>query len=140
MASAEQIEQQIQWLSGRNVNHNQLGMLRRAIVENWPEPVRPKDPKTLQRELHERDRQRAVEAERESGKIQLSKSQRLQRKVELQVVWDGLSKSEQKRIESAAYEIQQSEVLQRLFRTGKAHRLRECLKQLDRETTPENVA
>lgn len=36
--SFEQIEQQIGWLARRNPQRNRLGMLRRAIEENWPKP------------------------------------------------------------------------------------------------------
>lgn len=35
----ERVEQQIDWLKRRNPSRNRLGMLRRAIEENWPEPV-----------------------------------------------------------------------------------------------------
>lgn len=34
----ERIRQQINWLERRNPSKNALGMLRRAIEENWPEP------------------------------------------------------------------------------------------------------
>jgi hypothetical protein len=37
-ASAEAIRNQIVWLPRRQPSRNRLGMLRRAIVEEWPEP------------------------------------------------------------------------------------------------------
>jgi hypothetical protein len=37
-ASAEMIRNQIVWLPRRQPSRNRLGMLRRAIVEEWPEP------------------------------------------------------------------------------------------------------
>lgn len=37
--SAETIRQQIGWLTLRNPSRNSLGMLRRAIEENWPAPA-----------------------------------------------------------------------------------------------------
>jgi hypothetical protein len=36
---AERVLKQINWLGKRNPNRNRLGMLRRAIEENWAEPV-----------------------------------------------------------------------------------------------------
>lgn len=39
----EQIRNQINWLRKRNPNRNRLGMLRRAIEENWPEPLGSSD-------------------------------------------------------------------------------------------------
>lgn len=38
-ASKEQVEDQIRWLPLRRPERNPLGMLRRAIEENWPEPT-----------------------------------------------------------------------------------------------------
>ena len=35
----EEIKQQIDWLSQRHPNRNRLGMLRKAIEENWPSPI-----------------------------------------------------------------------------------------------------
>ena len=37
--SLEHIERQIAWIGKRNPTRNALGMLRRAIEEDWPEPV-----------------------------------------------------------------------------------------------------
>jgi hypothetical protein len=37
--SLEHIERQITWMGKRNPTRNPLGMLRRAIEEDWPEPV-----------------------------------------------------------------------------------------------------
>ena len=39
--SEEMIRQQIGWLPLRNPSRNPLGMLRRAIEENWPAPAAP---------------------------------------------------------------------------------------------------
>lgn len=37
-SSAEVIQRQIQWLPHRTANRNRLGLLRRAIEEDWPKP------------------------------------------------------------------------------------------------------
>lgn len=38
---AEQIERQIAWMSQRNPTRNPLGLLRKAIEQDWPAPIRP---------------------------------------------------------------------------------------------------
>ncbi|QDU42859.1 hypothetical protein Mal52_13280 [Symmachiella dynata] len=134
-SNTDVIERQIKWIGRRKVEQNRLGMLRRAIEENWPEPDRPKDAKMLNRELRERDRKRAAEEEREERKLLADKTQRIGRRAELQKNWDDLSDAERKRIESAAYDNQNSEMLRRLFQRSESHRLRECFRQLDREKT-----
>ncbi|MCA9026213.1 MAG: hypothetical protein KDA86_13475 [Planctomycetaceae bacterium] len=35
VATTEQIQQQIDWLPKRSIKQNRMGMLRRAIEENW---------------------------------------------------------------------------------------------------------
>ena len=132
-ATDEQIEQQIAWLPHQKLDQNQLGMLRKAIEENWSEPKRLIEPKVLNRERREKDRQRSLETEKEERKVLAEKSRRLERKVELRALWKGLSKKEPTRIEKAAFENQNSDALRRLFRGSETHRYRECLKQLDRE-------
>ena len=97
---------------------------------------RPKDAKTLHRERRERDRQLAREVDQKDRQADLNKTRRIARRGELQNFWNGMSKPEQEQIETAAYEDQNSEALRRLFRTSNSHRLRECFRQLDRETKP----
>jgi hypothetical protein len=43
LAGAQQILNQIRWLDRRNATRNRLGMLRRAIVEDWAEPQATED-------------------------------------------------------------------------------------------------
>lgn len=138
VASDEQIARQIEWLPRRHADHNQLGMLRKAIEENWSEPDQPKDAKTLIRERREKDRQKTIKEEQEERRALAEKSRRIQRRGELQKIWQGLSELERTRIEKAAYEDQNSDMLRRLFRSSESHRLRESLKQLDRETSADD--
>lgn len=39
--SVEQIERQIAWMGRRNPTRNPLGLLRKAIEQDWPAPIRP---------------------------------------------------------------------------------------------------
>lgn len=39
--SLEHIERQIAWMSQRNPTRNPLGLLRKAIEQDWPAPIRP---------------------------------------------------------------------------------------------------
>lgn len=135
VADCEQIKQQIAWLAGRNVEKNRLGMLRRAIENNWSAPEQPIDVKTVNRERRQKYREQSRQLKEQERKLLASKIGRIQRRRELQTLWNELSKTKQTRIESAALENQNSQALQRLFRTSDSHRRRECLRQLDREMT-----
>ncbi len=108
-------------------------MLRRAIEGNWSEPDRPNDAKTLHRERRERDHQKAIKEEKNNGEMLANKKHRIRRTTELHALWNDLSKSEQKRIQSDAYDNQNGQTLQKLFRASETHCLRECLKQMNRE-------
>lgn len=39
--SEEQIERQIAWMGQRNATRNPMGLLRKAIEQDWPAPIRP---------------------------------------------------------------------------------------------------
>ena len=134
-ATTEQIQQQIDWLPRRSISQNRLGMLRRAIEENWSEPERPPDVKEILRQQRERDRQQMVLQQKEERQAKQTTTQRIQHRAELEQVWNNLSSTEQKRIEAKASAQQDSETLRKLFRTSDSQRLRECLRQLDRERT-----
>lgn len=133
MATVDQITQQISWLPQRNPGQNRLGMLRRAIEQNWSAPERPHDIKTVLRERRERDAARAAVQDQEHKRLSADKQSRIRQRAELKGLWDCLSSAEQQQIESAAYANQQGTVLKNLFRTRKSHRLRECLTELGRE-------
>lgn len=131
--TVEQIERQIAWLPRRNPKHNRLGMLRRAITDNWSEPVQGPDIKSVLRERRKRDREQAIAEDRTNEQLVTDKQRRRQHLIHLKEVWDGKSSEEQQQIEIAAFEHQQGTVLRELFRTRPSHRLRECLAELDRQ-------
>ncbi len=131
--SSEQVSRQIDWLSRRNIQHSRLGMLRKAIEENWPEPDQPPDIKAVLSERRERDRQHDLEQHRREQAVNAEKARRRQRKAELKKMWDTLPETERRRIEAVAWERQPSESLKRLFRKSESHRRRESLRQLDCE-------
>ncbi|MCA9449189.1 MAG: hypothetical protein KC931_18870, partial [Candidatus Omnitrophica bacterium] len=136
MANLEQISQQIEWLQLRKVGHNRLGMLRRAIEQNWSKPEGPEIIKAEIRQRRDRDQVRSTEEERENQRIGMDKQNRARHREELKSLWDELSQEEQHQIETTAFEHQQGIVLKNLFRTKPSHRLRECLAELDRQLTP----
>lgn len=131
--TVEQIEHQIAWLPRRNPNHNRLGMLRRAIAENWLEPDQGPDIKSVLRKRRERDREQAIAEDRANEQLVTDKQRRRQHLIHLKEVWDAKSPDEQQQIEIVAFEHQQGTMLRELFRTRPSHRLRECLVELDRQ-------
>ena len=133
VATTEQIQQQIDWLPRRSITQNRLGMLRRAIEENWSEPERPADVKEILRQQRERDRQQSVIERQEERKTEQTRTQRIQRRAELERIWDSLTDDVRQRLDAAAYAHQDSETLRKLFLKSDSQRRRECLRQLERE-------
>lgn len=138
--TAKEIEQQIAWLPRRNPNHNRMGMLRRAIEENWSEPHRLPDRKSVIRERRERDRAQAAADKQTHEQFAADQQRRRQRLIHVKTVWDGMSPEEQLQIENAAFQHQRGNVLKDLFHTRTSHRLRECLAELDRQLFHEPAA
>ena len=135
IATKEQIEKQIEWLPRRTVSQNRLGMLRKAIEENWSEPDRPPDIKEVLADRRKRERQQSQKQAVQDAKTTQQKQRRIARWEQLEQVWQKLSPAKQKRIEAVAYARQNSDTLRRLFQTSEKQRLRECLRQLDSNQT-----
>jgi hypothetical protein len=135
VASLDQIARQIAWLPLRNAGHNRLGMLRRAIEQNWSKPDGPEPIREVLRQRRDHDRVRSVEEAAENERRSFDKRNRARHREELKALWDGLSTEERTRIEAAAFAHQPGTVLKNLFRTTPSHRLRECLAELDRQQT-----
>ncbi|MEZ6052406.1 MAG: hypothetical protein R3C02_13610 [Planctomycetaceae bacterium] len=131
IATTDQIQQQIDWLPRRTVSQNRLGMLRKAIEENWSEPDRPPDIRAVLESRREREDQQSQKQAVQDAKTTQQKQRRIDRWKHLEQVWHELSASKQKRIEAVAYARQHSDTLRRLFQTSEKQRLRECLRQLD---------
>jgi hypothetical protein len=84
--SPEEIQQQINWLEHRKPRANAIGLLRKAIEQNWPPPhaVRATE---RQQQAHERDRQREAEQAVEDQRQHQRDAQRRER-------WFALARSE----------------------------------------------
>jgi hypothetical protein len=133
-ASHDRINQQIQWLPDRNARQNPVGMLIRSIEEDWTEPSASLL-KKRHREAREKDAAQQMQVERDDQQRSLAKQQRIQRVAELRCVYDSLSPDEQQQLESTAYERQTGDSMKRMFQINESHRLRECLKELDRQSS-----
>ncbi|TWT51714.1 hypothetical protein KOR42_34010 [Thalassoglobus neptunius] len=90
------IERQINWLDHRNPRDSRVGMLRKAIEEDWEKPIAIK-----QREKVVTQRKRDTERDRilqlEDARVSESKAKRRHRKRRLQQVWDGASSQDRER-------------------------------------------
>jgi len=93
--SPEQVAQQIRWLEHRQPSRNKLGMLRRAIEENWDEPIGLLDEvKNEQRQECER---KAQLARNERGELAAQQKQEREKQRQVLLIrWQALSASEQK--------------------------------------------
>ena len=110
--SSEQIQQQINWLDERNPRRNRLGLLRRAIEENWSEPITVKQDKKKQATRHREEQQKAKQAAEEAAAAK-QKRQRLERREALLARWRCLTVADQKRHHQMAIEQSGSTVLRR---------------------------
>ena len=110
--SSEQIQQQINWLDDRNPKRNRLGLLRRAIEENWSEPITAKEDKKKQATRQREEQQEAKQAAEEAAAAE-QKHQRLERREALLARWRRLTVAERKRHHQMAVEQSDSTVLRR---------------------------
>ena len=74
------IQQQISWLEKRNAHTNRLGLLRRAIEENWSEPIGKQDTNHTVRDREQREQEKhTIEAERAVKLLEQTQQRRSQR-------------------------------------------------------------
>ena len=83
----EVVTNQLDWLDARNPRDNRVGMLRKAIQENWtmPSSVQTRQRQELRRK---RDVENDAERKREDERISITKRQRAERRAKLQQHWD----------------------------------------------------
>ena len=95
------IEQQIQWLPLRKPSQNPLGLLRRAIEENWSAPAEVQGARiqaaARQREDQSLSEQQVLEQQRAARKRQTE-----QRRAALLGFWNGISVSQEARYRQQA--------------------------------------
>ena len=103
-----EIEQQLAWLEHRRPERNRLGMLRKAIEENWPSPLRDGPQPVRRRESSVT--QQPDERSRASAKRQAERRSLLAQ-------WQQLSVEQQAAIHAAAVESASSAIVRRRLRT-----------------------
>ena len=109
----EEIQNQITWLAKRNIERNRLGMLRRAIEQNWREPSMPisdQAHKAIQRNHEDETRnvaESAVIAERTERRREERRSRLMQ--------WRSLDRAERERLHKLAIKEADSQSLRRLL-------------------------
>ena len=88
------VENQLAWLESRNPTSNRIGMLRKAIDEDWPKPaaIADREKRSQERLKHRRQNQ---QRQQEDSAITEEKQQRQQRKQRLLAEW-GSATTEQR--------------------------------------------
>jgi hypothetical protein len=109
-SSLEVIENQITWLEARNPRDNRLGMLRKAIQEDWS-PPRSVELKFEQKRQRQRDQQRQQVKREEEGHITAEKKERRKRKERLLVEWGSAPLKQRQQWVTAAIDIEPSATL-----------------------------
>ena len=110
--SADEIRNQIDWLELRQPNDNPLGMLRRAIEDNWSAPaaITAKQQKS---QATERSRQQQEREATEDARIAKQKRQRRERRQKLRAHWQTLAITEKRRHHEAAIKAAAGTVMRR---------------------------
>lgn len=133
---AEVIRRQIEWLPERGSNTNKLGMLRRAIEEDWPAP-----PSIVRKEREAvsltKARAEAEAARREDEQLQAKKMERVSRRDLLASFLKSCSPEEIEEYQRRAAEVERSDFLRdklgRPFEELNAFEQGKVLDQLARE-------
>ena len=96
----EEIQRQVEWLEHRQPSRNRLGMLRKAIEEDWaaPEPVAQAQQQAEQRQQQRSEQHSEVAAAAEASK------QRLKRRRAMLKQWRALTPVEQRNCHERAIE------------------------------------
>jgi len=92
-----------------------------------------------ERQRRHDEQKRAVQEEIENDQTLNTKRTRKRRRDELMAIWTKLPIDKKAKIEQDTFQRQQGTVLRELYGKSESHRLRECLKELDRQIQ-ENVS
>jgi len=107
-----EIQRQIDWLPHRYPSRNRLGLLRRAIEEDWSEPIAVKEDE--KRQSHrQREKQEKAQQVAEEAAAAKQKRQRREHRAALLSRWRCLTIAERKRHHQVAIEQSDSNVLRR---------------------------
>ncbi|MEZ6055477.1 MAG: hypothetical protein R3C01_02110 [Planctomycetaceae bacterium] len=91
----EVVQNQIAWLDARKPTENRVGMLRKAIEENWPKP-RSVQHREKRHELRTRQQTKDAQQVREEVAIAAKKQQRRDRQQRLLAEWGSASLEERR--------------------------------------------
>lgn len=114
----EVVTNQLNWLNARNPRDNRVGMLRKAIDEDW---VMPPSIQSRERQRSIRKQQIAQDAkhEREDARISDVKKQRAERRTELQKHWVSATQPEREAWIREAVKAEASKTIAELIRRQK---------------------
>lgn len=102
--SANEIQRQIEWIDERQPRENRIGMLRRAIEQQWPKPERL-IARDRQNNRRERDRQESANQEEERREQSTMKRDRQKRRTRLVSEWSTASTETKERWVARATEV-----------------------------------
>jgi hypothetical protein len=122
----DEIQQQINWLPHRNPDRNSLGMLRKAIQNDWSKPDSICNAEKKEQRL-QNDQTKASEAEIEEARVLRAKQEKKLRREQLLPIWNSLSSDEREKIEQTAFKQLNSDFLKDRFRKNEEFRLSQCL-------------
>lgn len=88
--SAQNISDQVKWISKRTVTKNRLGMLRKAIEQSWPKPISPEEE---QRKASEERSRKIEETKKQEREVWAAKLQEVYQRLpdEVPEAYDGLT-------------------------------------------------
>lgn len=125
------IKQQITWLKERNPRENKLGMLRKAIEQDWPQPVTAQQ-KDQRLRLADEARREARQEQIDDAKLAEGKRKRKRRKDAALRDLNSMTDAERTAVETAAFDQLNSDFFRQRFRTNDEFRLQQCLDELGR--------
>ena len=115
----EVVENQLDWLEARNPTENRVGMLRKAIDENWDKPEAVAQKERLAK-LRKRDQQNSAERFEEEAVIAKAKRHRNERKQCLLNEWESASIADRERWIDEAVKRESSKMLAEILRRESA--------------------
>ncbi|MBT6154957.1 MAG: hypothetical protein HOH82_09765 [Planctomycetaceae bacterium] len=127
----QEINQQIAWLDERNPRNNKLGMLRKAIEQNWSKPVKVEQAEKKDR-LDDRARRQTNQEQLDDAKAAEAKREQQRRRDAAQVRFDNMSEEERTAIVTATFERLNSDFFRKRFRQNADFQLQQCLDELCR--------
>ncbi|MEZ6129012.1 MAG: hypothetical protein R3C59_10035 [Planctomycetaceae bacterium] len=109
------IENQLCWLDARNPTENRLGMLRKAIDENWPPPaaVVARERREAERQKHRRQQARQQQEESQVAAVKMRRQKRIQR---LLAEWGSASATQRQQWIQTAADREASIVIREIIR------------------------